>query len=66
MSTISERDPRATVLDLSLKQRLNLVPEHCCDVVRSLSFLNVAVYTPELQPLYKPPVRPRQVDFDIL
>jgi hypothetical protein len=36
---------------VSRKQRENLVPERCWEVVSSLSFLKVAVYTPECQSL---------------
>jgi hypothetical protein len=38
---------------LRRKHRLNLEPERCWEVVRSLSFLKVAVYTPEFHPLCK-------------
>ncbi len=51
ITTMSASDPRANELHLRRKHRLNLDPDRCCEVVRSLSFLKVAVYTPEFHPL---------------
>lgn len=43
--------PRLRELHLRRKDRQNLAPDFCCDVVSNLIFLNVAVYTPVFHPL---------------
>jgi hypothetical protein len=50
-TAISPSGPRSSEAHLREKRRQNWEPAFCCEVMRSLIFLNVAVYTPSCHPL---------------